>query len=77
MFRKKNNAITLIALVITIVIMLILAAVSIAAITHSGIFGKANEAKEQTMLAEKKEEEKRALSEVLIDCKRRNITSNS
>ena len=42
--RYKNNGITLIALVITIIILLILAGLSISALTGSGLFGKANDA---------------------------------
>ncbi len=43
---KKNNGITLIALVITIIVLLILAGVSIAMITsQDGILGKAKDAK--------------------------------
>lgn len=37
---KKNKGITLVALVITIVILLILAGISISAITNTGIFTK-------------------------------------
>ena len=39
----KNNGITLVALVVTIVILLILAGISISALTQTGIFGKAKE----------------------------------
>lgn len=42
---KKQNGITLVALVITIIILLILAGISIAALSHQGIFTKAKEAK--------------------------------
>ena len=42
---KKQNGITLVALVITIIILLILAGISIAALSNTGIFGKAKEAK--------------------------------
>ena len=48
----KSNGITLIALVITIVVLLILAGVSIAMLTgNNGIITQANEAKIQTVLA--------------------------
>ena len=42
---KKENGITLVALVITIVILLILAGISIASLQQTGLFGKAKEAK--------------------------------
>ena len=42
---KKQNGITLVALVITIIILLILAGISIAALSNTGIFGRAQEAK--------------------------------
>ena len=53
---KKERGITLIALVITIIVLLILAAVSIATLTgENGIIGKANEAKAQTEVGNLKE----------------------
>ena len=56
MKRTKQNGITLIALVITIIVLLILAAVSIATLTgENGILTRANDAKEQTGIAEEKE----------------------
>ena len=49
MKKTKQNGITLIALVITIIVLLILAAVSIATLTgENGILTKANDAKEET-----------------------------
>ena len=57
MKRTKQNGITLIALVITIVVLLILAAVSIATLTgENGILTQANSAKEQTEIASVKEQ---------------------
>lgn len=54
--RRKNNGITLIALVITIIILLILAGVSIAMLTgNNGILTQAKNAKENTAAAEEKE----------------------
>ena len=44
----KEKGITLVALVITIIILLILAGISISALTNTGIFGKAKEAKAKT-----------------------------
>ena len=52
---KKTNGqkgITLVALVITIIILLILATISIQALTNTGLFKKAKEAKEKTQVAE-------------------------
>ena len=47
--QKKEKGITLIALVITIIVLLILAGVTIATLTgDNGILTKANEAKEST-----------------------------
>ena len=55
--RKKNKGITLIALVVTIVVLLILAGVTIATLTgDNGILTKAQEAKEKTEEAAKREE---------------------
>ena len=51
----KNNGITLVALVVTIVILLILAGISISALTQTGIFGKAKQATEKYKEAEEKE----------------------
>ena len=48
MLSKKNKGITLVALVITIIILLILAGISISALTNTGIFGKAKEAKQKS-----------------------------
>ena len=57
MKRTKQNGITLIALVITIVVLLILAAVSIATLTgENGILTQANSAKEQTEIASVREQ---------------------
>ena len=57
MKNQGNKGITLIALVITIVVLLILAGVTIATLTGSnGILTKANDAKFQTNLATLKEE---------------------
>ena len=49
---KTNNGITLVALVITIIILLILATISIQSLTNTGLFQKAQEAKEKTQNAE-------------------------
>ena len=54
--KKEEGGITLIALVITIIVLLILAGVSIATLTgQNGILTRASDAKEQTEIAEVKE----------------------
>ena len=53
--RSSNKGITLIALVITIIVLLILAGVSIAMLTgENGVLTKATEAKDQTEIAQEK-----------------------
>ena len=49
---NKNKGITLIALVITIIILLILAGISISALTQTGLFGKAKQAEQKSKEAE-------------------------
>ena len=51
MKSKKNKGITLVALVITIIILLILAGITISSLTNTGLFGRAKEAKEKTQEA--------------------------
>ena len=61
---KTNNGITLIALVITIIVLLILAGVTIATLTgENGILTRATEAKEKTQEGEDIENIKLAISE--------------
>ena len=48
---KRQNGITLVALVITIIILLILATISIQSLTNTGLFKKAQESKEKTQNA--------------------------
>ena len=58
--KKKINrekGITLIALVITIIILLILAGISISALTNQGLFKNAKEAKNRTENSQKEEQE--------------------
>ena len=50
--ENKDKGITLVALVITIIILLILATISIQSLTNTGLFAKAQEAKEKTQNAE-------------------------
>ena len=45
---KENKGITLVALIVTIVILLILAGISISTLTNTGIFEKVQEAKRKT-----------------------------
>ena len=52
MLGKNNKGITLVALVITIVILLILAGISISTLTNTGIFEKAKDAKKASENAE-------------------------
>ena len=58
---KKQNGITLVALVITIIILIILAGIAIASFRDSNLFIKANDAKTNTQAAQ--EEENRILNE--------------
>ena len=50
--KNKDRGITLVALVITIIILLILATISIQSLTNTGLLQKAQEAKEKTQNAE-------------------------
>ena len=53
---KKNNGITLVALIITIIILLILAAVTIMSITGDGIISKSRQAKDDYERSKQEEE---------------------
>ena len=53
---KKQKGITLVALVITIVILLILAGISISALTQTGLFGKAKQAEQKSKEAQEQED---------------------
>ncbi len=65
--RRNNSGITLIALVITIIVLLILAGVSVATLTgNNGILTRANEARTQTEEAEDIEKIRLAISEAQI-----------
>ena len=52
MLKNKNKGITLVALVVTIVVLLILAGISISVLTNTGIFQKAKDAKQKSANAE-------------------------
>ena len=54
---KEQKGITLVALVITIIILLLLAAISIQSLTNTGLFEKADEAKRKTKNAQAEENE--------------------
>ncbi|MCI8759888.1 MAG: hypothetical protein HFJ34_01975 [Clostridia bacterium] len=63
--QKQEKAITLIALVITIIVLLILAGIAIATLTgENGILNKANQASEETLKAQIKEEIELAIIEI-------------
>ena len=65
---KRNKGITLIALVVTIIVLLILAGVSISMLTgENGILNRAAEAKEKTETASKDEQRKLAQTEALMN----------
>ena len=53
---KRQTGITLVALVVTIIILLILAGITISSLTNTGLFGRAKEAKEKTQNAEKNQQ---------------------
>ena len=57
MDKSKNKGITLVALVVTIIILLILAGVAISALTQTGLFENAKQAKNTTENAQKNENE--------------------
>ena len=64
----KNRGITLIALVVTIVVLLILAGISISMLTgQNGILNRAAEAKEKTEISSKEEQRKLAQAEALMN----------
>lgn len=65
---EKNRGITLIALVVTIIVLLILAGISISMLTgQNGILNRASEAKEKTELGQKQEKSDIASLEDLIN----------
>lgn len=66
--RKKQQGITLIALAVTIIVMLILAGVTIAALTsESGIINQANTAKETNKVAKTEEEARLEYSNLILE----------
>lgn len=65
--KFKEGGITLVALVITIIVLLILAGISIQAITNTGLFANAKLAKEKTIKAEMQEAVSIAVQNLQID----------
>ena len=66
--KQKNNGITLIALIVTIIVLLILAGVTIATLTgENGIITRAIEAREQTEIGREKEEIALAWNGAVLD----------
>ena len=66
--RKKEKGITLIALAVTIIVMLILAGVTIAALTsENGIVNQATSAKEKNNLAKIEEDIKLEYSNLILE----------
>ena len=70
---KQQNAITLVAMVITIIVLLILAGISIQALTNQGIFESADQARKETKRAQVTE----WLDLKLIEVETRNITAST
>ena len=71
MLRKNNRGITLIALVVTIIVLLILAGISISMLTgQNGILNRATEAKEKTETSSVDEKRKLAQAEALMNTER-------
>lgn len=65
---KNNKGITLIALVVTIIVLLILAGVSIAMLTgQNGILNRASDAGKETAIANAKEKVTLAINEAITD----------
>ena len=77
MKRKNDKGITLLALVITIIVLLILAGITISAITgDNGIIGNAEKAKEEAEIANEKEIVEKATVQAMGNNKYGNIEEN-
>ena len=74
---RNSKGITLIALIITIIILLILAGISIQALTNTGLFGKATEAKVKTEIAEETEMLKLAIMDAMSGDRYGSLTKES
>ena len=76
-FGVQNSAITLIALIITIIVLLILAGVTLNMVMgENGIFGKANNAKNKTEVAQYEEELRMCVLELQTDAAANGTTFN-
>lgn len=62
---KNKKGITLIALIITIIILIILAGITISTLAQNGLFGRTQDAKEKTNIAREKEQIKMSVMAVL------------
>ena len=74
--QYSGKGITLVALVVTIVVLLILAAVSISTLTNNGIIRNAGKAKEETEIAEEKEVINSATTQAIGDNTLGNLVEN-
>lgn len=74
--KKKQLGITLIALVITIIILLILSGIAIASLTNSGLFDKAKESKKVSIKSQAEEEVKLAVSWLVIEESQKEMTQD-
>lgn len=75
---KNNKGITLIALVITIIVLLILAGITIAMLTgENGLLNKANSAKVTDMKATADEKVNLAIAAMNLELKRNKVTNSS
>ena len=72
--KKSENGITLVALVVTIIILLIISGVAITALTQTGLLEKTKEAKEITEKAQQNENDKINNLEKQIEGTREQIT---
>ena len=66
--KEETKGITLISLIITIILLLILAGITITQLTENGIFGQAKKAKERTEYTSAKEIIEIKLMEIQTDC---------
>lgn len=72
---RKEKGITLIALVITIIVLLILAGISIAMLTgQNGILNKAAEGRQESVKGQAKDEVSLAVNNLMIEDKLKNLT---
>ena len=65
--KNKASGITLVALIITIIILLILAGITISTLTNTGLFTRAQEAKENSLKSQAEEEIKIVINEWVIE----------